>query len=275
MSEIKSWTEEREQTDSMFHPTEEIEETYLLKSESQRKKQPLHFHLTDEETTLTSYLELDTWTPEQAACLVAGIRPESFITIFGVVGHYRAESLSGLTFMEKDAFLLDNAWKCGYHLDTKEMCGVAYEAFSQRTRVLELWNSREETPPKIKPSDFIAWCTSKSIDTTWLAEVDTHSGQNASTAKVEGVPRLKIEEPKPWSIAYPGDPEPAQPWYTPARYFARELVKDDSTLLTKKMNLAEKTATSLAGVGIFKRGKTKKQFSAGTVLKSFVNVALG
>jgi len=183
MSEIKSYTEEREQADSPFHPTKEIEETYLLKFESQKKKQPLH--LTGEETTLTSYLELDTWTPEQAACLVAGIKPETFTTL--VVGHYSAWSLSGLMFMEKDAFLLDKAWKCGYYLDTKEMCGVAYEAFSQRTRVLELWNSRKKTRKKIKPSAFIAWCTKKNIDTTWLTEIDTHSGQRAPAATGKAV----------------------------------------------------------------------------------------
>jgi len=270
MSEIKSWTEEREQVDSPFHPTEEIEETYLLKSESQRKKQPLH--LTGEETTLTSYLELDTWTPEQAACLVAGIKPETFTTI--VVGHYSAWSLSGLTFMEKDAFLLDNAWKCGYHLDTKEMCGVAYVAFSQRTRVLELWNSQENPPAKVTPPAFVKWCKSKEIDTTWLAEVGIHSDQNAPAAQVDAVPVSQTKEPMPWLIADPRDPEPAQSWYIPARYFARQLVKDDSTLLTKKRILVSKVALSLENVGIKKRGG-KKPLDPTTILKAFSNVSIG
>lgn len=75
-------------------------------------------------------------------------------------------------------------------------------------------------------------------------------------------------------MANPKDPKFAFPWYTPARYFARQLVIDDSTLLVKKLKLAEKVADSLAGVGIFKRGKIKKPLSSGTVLKSFVNVAL-
>lgn len=79
---------------------------------------------------------------------------------------------------------------------------------------------------------------------------------------------------KPWLIADSNDPAPDYHWYTPARYFARQLVKDDSTLLVKKEMLADKTATSLAGVGIFKRGKIQNKFSKGTVLKSFVNVAL-
>lgn len=79
---------------------------------------------------------------------------------------------------------------------------------------------------------------------------------------------------KPWLVHNPKDPEPDFPWYIPARYFARELVKDDSTLLVKKAALAKKTVESLAGAGIFKRGKKKESLSSGTVLKSFVNVIL-
>ena len=41
------------------------------------------------------------------------------------------------------------------------------------------------------------------------------------------------------------DPDPDEPWYIPARYFARQLVKEDSTLLNKKDLLAEKVAQSL------------------------------
>jgi hypothetical protein len=180
---VKSYIEEREQADSMFHPTDEIEETYLLKSESQIKKKPLH--LTGHKTTLTRYLELDSWTPEEAACLVAGIKPETLIP-FGSI--YSAWSLSGLWLMGKGVYLLDEKWKCGYQLDMEEMCGLGCEAFSQRKRVLELWNSREESPPKIKPSDFIAWCIPKNIDTTWLAEIGTHPSQNAPATNVETAP---------------------------------------------------------------------------------------
>lgn len=97
----------------------------------------------------------------------------------------------------------------------------------------------------------------------------------APAAKVEAVPVTSPSgDGKPWLIANHNDPAPAYPWYTPARYFARQLVKDDSTLLVKKNKLAEKTAASLAGVGEFKRGKKKEPLSAGTVLKSFVNVTL-
>lgn len=101
------------------------------------------------------------------------------------------------------------------------------------------------------------------------------STADASAAKVQdGAGTSPSCDDKPWLIAATNDPEPDYPWYTPARYFARQLVKDDSTLLVKREKLAEKTAASLAGVGVFKRGKKKLPLSAGTVLKSFVNVML-
>ena len=79
---------------------------------------------------------------------------------------------------------------------------------------------------------------------------------------------------KPWLLADPKDPTPAQPWFTPARYFARQLIKDDSTLLQKSLPLADKVSKSLANVGIYKRGGVKP-FAADTILKAFVNVKLG
>lgn len=79
---------------------------------------------------------------------------------------------------------------------------------------------------------------------------------------------------KPWLIADSKDPAPKLEWYTSARYFARQLVKDDSTLLLKKRGLASKVVLSLTNVGIYKRGGNKP-FDASTVLKAFVNVTLG
>jgi hypothetical protein len=86
--------------------------------------------------------------------------------------------------------------------------------------------------------------------------------------------KLKQDTDMPWLIPDPTDPAPEQSWYVPARYFARQLVKDDSTLLTKRRLLAEKVVQSLKSVGIKKRGGTKS-FELGTVLKAFSNVNLG
>lgn len=52
---------------------------------------------------------------------------------------------------------------------------------------------------------------------------------------------------KPWQIPDPRDPDPEYPWYIPARYFARQLIEDDSTLLTKRKLLAGKVSQSLGG----------------------------
>lgn len=79
---------------------------------------------------------------------------------------------------------------------------------------------------------------------------------------------------KPWLVADPKDPSTAQSWYTPARYFARQLIKEDSTLLLKRMRLAEKVSKSLADEGIYKRGGVKP-FAADTILKAFINIKLG
>lgn len=79
---------------------------------------------------------------------------------------------------------------------------------------------------------------------------------------------------KPWLLADPKDPAPEYSWYTPARYFARQLVAADSTLLTKRLVLADKVSKSLAGAEILKRGE-KKPPAPGTVLKAFANVRLG
>jgi hypothetical protein len=79
---------------------------------------------------------------------------------------------------------------------------------------------------------------------------------------------------KPWLVEHPEDPKSKPVWYTPARYFARQLVKDDSTLLTKKRLLASKVVASLSIAGIKKRGGVK-DFDPSTIMKAFNNVKLG
>ncbi len=91
----------------------------------------------------------------------------------------------------------------------------------------------------------------------------------------EETPSLtQTEALKPWLVHDPKDPDPEQPWYTPARYFARQLVIKDSTLLAKRDVLAQKVALSLNNAGI--KNSRKGKFSQnGTILKAWVNVNLG
>ena len=76
---------------------------------------------------------------------------------------------------------------------------------------------------------------------------------------------------EPWKEHRKGDPDPKHPWRTVARYFARELVRDDSTLLTKNSLLHNKIVASLADVGIYKRGG-KKPFDPQTIRKAFTKI---
>ncbi len=128
-------------------------------------------------TTLTDYLELDTWTIEQGACLVAGIDPKSFIGQpkegDNPVHYPMADSLSGMKLRGHNAVLPQTEI---------EILNEGYTAFVQRGRVLELWNSQPTPPPKITKCEFVTWCKSKNIDTRWLAEID------APAAKVKGLP---------------------------------------------------------------------------------------
>jgi len=100
-------------------------------------------------------------------------------------------------------------------------------------------------------------------------EIDKHEAVIAYAAKAS-----MDETQKPWTIANINDPEPEQNWYIAARYFARKLVIDDSTLLTKKNILAGKISASLTSVGIFKRGG-KLPIAKTTILKSLTNITLG
>jgi hypothetical protein len=92
---------------------------------------------------------------------------------------------------------------------------------------------------------------------------------NLNIPKVQPEPTASNE--KPWLIIATQDPAPTQPWYTPARYFARQLISEDSTLLIKTDLLTQKVAQSLSKVGIYKRGG-KKPFNPDTIKKAFSNV---
>ena len=79
---------------------------------------------------------------------------------------------------------------------------------------------------------------------------------------------------KPWWTPNPKDPKPTYLWYTPARYFARALVEDDSTLLNKRRLLSVKTAEALKNAGIYKRGG-KLPLQPETILRAFSNISFG
>ena len=83
-----------------------------------------------------------------------------------------------------------------------------------------------------------------------------------------------VTDAKPWLTHDPRDPDPKQRWYTPARYFARQLAIEKPTLLSNRELLADKVSTALFNAGFKKRGD-KLRFDGGTVLKAFAKVTLG
>ena len=95
------------------------------------------------------------------------------------------------------------------------------------------------------------------------------SGKRTAKAKAAG-----YDTNNPWWTHNPKDPEAEQYWFTPARYFARELVKDDSTLLNKRILLSVKTAEALKNAGIYKRGG-KLPLQPQTILRAFSNISFG
>jgi hypothetical protein len=116
---------------------------------------------------------------------------------------------------------------------------------------------------EVKLSEFSRWCKGIGLD------IPVELSEMAALPVI-----MNVQNTSPWLKADPRDPHPQLAWYTPARYFARQLVKDDSTLLTKKEVLASKVVTSLSGVGIKKRGG-KKDFDSATIKKAFAGVNLG
>lgn len=94
-------------------------------------------------TTLTKYLEFETWPPVWAALLVSGIQPEQ-----------------GCTEIPNGAFDLENSF-----------ISCDCDQFHLARWILELWNCRENAPSKVRPADFVLWCKSKNINTDWLDEI--------------------------------------------------------------------------------------------------------
>ena len=95
-------------------------------------------------TRLTPFLELETWTPIEAALLVCGIEPPPDCHEMPKGGM----SLGGVFIMGTD------------------------DPFHYAKRILQIWNSQPNPPAKVRPVDFIAWCKTKSINTDWLRDIE-------------------------------------------------------------------------------------------------------
>lgn len=102
------------------------------------------------ETTLTRFLNLETWTPLEAALLAAGVLPNE-----------------DYTSVPEQAMCLDHR-----HLP------IGHQFLRDAKRILHEWNSQEVAPSKVRPSEFVAWCEAKQINTDWLRDVPTAPKRN-------------------------------------------------------------------------------------------------
>lgn len=100
-------------------------------------------------TTLSKYLEFDTWTPEAAAMLACGLQAPI------VDGQLCTE------IPENGAMGLDNCFTLS-----------SQAPFHDAKNVLGIWRSQVNPPARIRPLDFVRWCQTRGFDTSWLLSVE-------------------------------------------------------------------------------------------------------
>jgi hypothetical protein len=94
--------------------------------------------------------------------------------------------------------------------------------------------------------------------------------------KEEPVPLTKSALPD-WQIKDPRDPEPDhfQPWYTAARFFARQEIRNAPTLVGANLDvIAERVEPLLPKVGYYKRNKEGAVIKAATIVRALHDVPL-
>lgn len=89
---------------------------------------------------------------------------------------------------------------------------------------------------------------------------DVHTVNNKNQSTIE-----------PWLIKNPNDPPHKLDWYIPARYFARELCKENEKLRGDIEQLTNEIVSKLTDKGIYKRGG-KKSLSPETIKKALQKV---
>jgi hypothetical protein len=169
------------------------------------------------------YLERGGWTREEAVLMLNGLDPKSNIHIF---------ELDILTFEP----MLAIYW-------------IAVQSFQPTARVISV-------------SKWLEWAihgTTKNprqLPLTYSRELE-QAKRTGDFARLDSRLRyesLNGESEKAMWIVHPDDPKPKSPWYTPARYFARQIVMVDSSLDKNRKNLSAKVQQELAARKVHKRG---------------------
>ena len=152
-------------------------------------------------TTLSRYLEFDTWTPEAAAMLVCGLQAPI------------VDGQLGTLIPEKGAMGLDNCFIMG-----------SQDPFHEAKRLLGIWCSQENPPARVRPLEFIRWCDARGFDTSWLRsiKVDTvnMNRENVKAALGSGV------------VVIPSVPLLSADWLASHIAFSVVAIPDDERLTT-------------------------------------------
>ena len=139
-----------------------------------------------------------------------------------------------LDFCEFFAELLtqsDSSWKVGRLNDTNPSLPYCEE-----------WADS----PDFEREELIKWAVSKEIEVPeWL---NSQQATQVSVKPSSTEPSQNPPTPDPWLIADSKDPAPAYDWYTPARYFARQLIIDNPLLLSNRNLLVSKIAILLSTI---------------------------
>ncbi|MBU9681188.1 hypothetical protein KTF37_30540 [Burkholderia multivorans] len=102
------------------------------------------------QTTLTRYLDFDTWTPAAAAMLVCGLQaPIENGQLCTEIPAGRVKGLDGL-------------WK------SEQNC----TAIADAKRVLGIWRSQVNPSARVRPLDFVEWCQARGFDIAWLRSIE-------------------------------------------------------------------------------------------------------
>ncbi len=144
------------------------------KPQQASRRRPAHwFQITDEAlkagirltaqeeslTTLTRWLQLETWTPTQAVQLVNGIDPQ------------------GVDIPSEYIVLLD-----------MRVQPANIDAVHYARRLLQVWNAQVYAPVRMRPSEWVEWFKSKGVDTEWLADVPTMPPVESTAGNVDTTP---------------------------------------------------------------------------------------
>lgn len=157
------------------------------------------------------------------------------------------------------------------------VCGLCYR--SKNPLIAKLVKSSGASGGGARQSNIARSSLAHSLDAAEVVNIkqpaaqpqqDRKRSELAPIAPLIDQPTRESKTDDPWSITDSRDAnlEKFEPWGTPARYFARQMVREDAALLRKRAVLAEKVAVSLADAGIRKRGGVRSPDPT-TILKAF------